>query len=127
VKDSDGDLAAIRTHDSPRRHNVPSTPSFHGDIIATASTDPNATALTARRLDESWCLARVDHAAMTMRKPWTGMVGVIGVCLIGGCAGEAADDKTVPIRSDLAQVQGEIGTGVGRVGPALRFKPPAMP
>jgi YD repeat-containing protein len=48
VEGIDGDLAAIRTHDSQGDTTVLQLQNLHGDIIATASTDPNATALTAR-------------------------------------------------------------------------------
>lgn len=44
----DGDLAAIRTHDAQGDTIVLQLQNLHGDIIATASTDPNAVALTAR-------------------------------------------------------------------------------
>ena len=44
----DGDLAAIRTHTTKTDATVLQLPNLHGDIIATASTEPNATALTAR-------------------------------------------------------------------------------
>lgn len=45
---------------------------------------------------------------MTMFGLWAGIIGLISVCVIAGCAGETADDKTTPIRSDLAHTQGEI-------------------
>jgi RHS repeat-associated protein len=48
IKGIDGDLAAIRTHNSQGDTTVLQLQNLHGDIIATASTDPNATALTAR-------------------------------------------------------------------------------
>jgi RHS repeat-associated protein len=44
----DGDLAAIRTHDVQGDTTILQLQNLHGDIIATASTDSNATALTAR-------------------------------------------------------------------------------
>jgi RHS repeat-associated protein len=44
----DGDLAAIRTNNAQGDTTVLHLQNLHGDIIATASTDPNATALTAR-------------------------------------------------------------------------------
>lgn len=48
VQGIDGDLAAIRTHDSQGDTTVLQVTNLHGDIIATASTDTQAAALTAR-------------------------------------------------------------------------------
>jgi hypothetical protein len=53
---------------------------------------------------------------MTMFRLWTGIVATISVCLIAGCAGETADDKTTPIRPDLAQTQGAIWSWCQRGG-----------
>jgi RHS repeat-associated protein len=44
----DGDLAAIRTHNAQGDTTILQLQNLHGDIIATASTDPNATQPTAR-------------------------------------------------------------------------------
>ena len=44
----DGGLAAIRTHNAQGDTTVLQLTNLHGDIVATASTDPNVTALTAR-------------------------------------------------------------------------------
>jgi len=50
IEGIDGDLAAIRSADLGEEtdETVLQLQNLHGDIIATASTDPNATALTAR-------------------------------------------------------------------------------
>jgi RHS repeat-associated protein len=48
IEGIDGDLAAIRTHDGQGDTTVLQLPNLHGDIIATASTDPQAMDLTAR-------------------------------------------------------------------------------
>jgi len=48
VEGIEGDLAAIRTHTAQGDTTVLQLKNLHGDIIATASTEPNATALTAR-------------------------------------------------------------------------------
>ena len=47
IEGIDGDLAAIRTHTS-QGTTLLQLQNLHGDIIATASSDPQATALTAR-------------------------------------------------------------------------------
>ena len=44
----DGDLAAARTHDAQGDITVLNVQNLHGDIIATASSDPDARALNAR-------------------------------------------------------------------------------
>jgi RHS repeat-associated protein len=48
IEGIDGDLAAIRIRNAQGDTTVLQLQNLHGDIIATASTDPNATALTAR-------------------------------------------------------------------------------
>jgi RHS repeat-associated protein len=48
IEGIDGDLIATRTHTSQGDTTVLQLQNLHGDIIATASTDPGATALTAR-------------------------------------------------------------------------------
>lgn len=48
IEGIDGDLAAIHTHNAQGDSTVLQLTNLHGDIIATASTDPNATQPTAR-------------------------------------------------------------------------------
>jgi len=48
IEGIDGDLAAIRTHNAQGDTTVLQLQNLHGDIVATASIDANATALTAR-------------------------------------------------------------------------------
>jgi RHS repeat-associated protein len=48
IEGIDGDLAAIQTHNTQGDTTVIQLQNLHGDIIATASIDANATALTAR-------------------------------------------------------------------------------
>jgi RHS repeat-associated protein len=48
IEGIDGDLAAVRTHDSQGDTTVLQLQNLHGDIVATASSDSQATALTGR-------------------------------------------------------------------------------
>lgn len=48
IEGIDGDLAAIRTHDSQGDQTILQLSNLHGDTIATASTDPQAAALLTR-------------------------------------------------------------------------------
>jgi RHS repeat-associated protein len=71
VEGIDGDLAAIRTHDSQGDITVLQITNLHGDIIATASTDPNATALTGRFETDEFGNPRQSSGA-NKRHGWLG-------------------------------------------------------
>ena len=71
VEGIDGDLAAIRTHTAQGDTTLLQLTNLHGDVIATASTDPNATALTARFETDEFGNPRQAGAA-NRRYGWLG-------------------------------------------------------
>jgi RHS repeat-associated protein len=67
----DGDLAAVRIHNSGGDTTVLQITNLHGDTIATATTDPNATALTDRFETDEYGNPRQTGGA-TRRYGWLG-------------------------------------------------------
>lgn len=65
----DGNLTAIRTHDAQGDTTVLQLTNLHGDVVATASTDPNATQPTARFETDEFGNPR---PASTRRYGWLG-------------------------------------------------------
>lgn len=69
IEGIDGDLDAIRTHNSGGDTTVLQLQNLHGDVVATASIDPNAAQLTARFETDEFGNPR---QASTRRYAWHG-------------------------------------------------------